>query len=237
MDMMGSEVLPVPSRPVIQDDTGPGDVQQWTVGGLGKVFWGRCPASSQAPSPQPCHCWTRTELSTCRKTQAALRSQSHGGPTQHPPAESRQRAETPDPGATHSQQGARAQLNVRAAGHGARGPWDPQGLLALNLQDLPVESQPLGRQGQSQRGMPSRPRHGPGFPLRPGCHRLHPWPHARCPSVAPTTLPHPRWPPPAASKGQAPARHQGPGADGAGQPWARAPELRSLWAGNPSQGL
>lgn len=62
-------------------------------------------------------------------------------------------------------------------------------------------------------------------------------PHARCPGAAPAALPHPRWPPPAAPKGQAPARHQGPGADGAGQPWARAPELRSPWAGDPSQGL
>ena len=111
-------------------------------GGLGKVFWGHCPASSRAPSPQPRHRWARTELSTRRKTQAALRSQSHGGPTQHLPAESQQRAETPDLGARLSQKGAGAQLNVRAAGRGARGPRGPQGLLASNLRTFRLSPSP-----------------------------------------------------------------------------------------------
>ena len=159
-----------------------GDLQQWTVGAPVGESSGGAAQPPPGPSPQPHHRWARIELSTCRKTQAALQSQSHSGPAQHPLAESWQRAETPDPGGALTQQGAEHSSNVRAASHRARGPRDPQGLLALSLQDLPAESQPPGCLGQSpQRGMPSLPRCGPGSTLRPGCLRPRPRPPACCP--------------------------------------------------------
>lgn len=107
-----------------------GDIQQWTVGGLGKVSWGRCPASSQAPSPQPRHRWALTELSTRRKTQAAPRSQSHGGPTQHPPAESRQRQRHPNrgPRSASREQGAAQRQSRRPRSTGSPGPTGSLGL-------------------------------------------------------------------------------------------------------------
>lgn len=183
MDTMGSEVLPVPSRPVTQEGVGAratsssgpwGRLQESLLGPLPRLLPGHIPS---APPPLG----SQSSPHTGRPRQLFEAKATLGQPSTCRQSPGRgQRHMTWGPHSPSREQGRSS--NVRAVSRGAQGPRDPQGLLASSLQDLPAESQPPGRLGQSpQHGMPSLPRRGPGSTLRPGCLRPRPRPPARCP--------------------------------------------------------